>query len=109
MTALARASRSTELSLVGMAVIWGVNFSVMKYGTQAMVPNVYNALRMGIACVILLVLAYAQRGLRPSAPSLTPATPALPRRSRGARRARPSGSPAAPAGVHVSVRRRRAR
>lgn len=67
MTALARASRSTELSLVGMAVIWGVNFSVMKYGTQAMVPNVYNALRMGIACVILLVLAYAQRGIRPSA------------------------------------------
>lgn len=67
MTAHARASRSTELSLVGMAVIWGVNFSVMKYGTQAMVPTVYNALRMGIACVILLMLAYAQKGLRPSA------------------------------------------
>lgn len=67
MTAHARASRSTELSLVGMAVIWGVNFSVMKYGTQVMVPTVYNALRMGIACVILLTLAYAQKGLRPSA------------------------------------------
>lgn len=66
MTVLARTSRSTELSLVGMAVIWGVNFSVMKYGTQAMVPNVYNALRMGIACVILLVMAYSQRGIRPS-------------------------------------------
>ena len=37
MTALARASRSTELSLVAMAFIWGVNFSVMKYGTQQMV------------------------------------------------------------------------
>jgi hypothetical protein len=29
MTALPRAARATELSLVGMAVIWGVNFSVM--------------------------------------------------------------------------------
>ncbi|MBA3854981.1 MAG: EamA family transporter [Gemmatimonas sp.] len=67
MTAHSRASRSTELSLVGMAVIWGVNFSVMKYGTQVMVPTVYNALRMGIACVILLAVAYAQQGLRPSA------------------------------------------
>ncbi len=66
MTALARPSRSVELSLVGMAVIWGVNFSVMKYGTQAMVPIAYNALRMGIACVILLVIAYARPGLRPS-------------------------------------------
>lgn len=66
MTAHARASHATELSLVGMAVIWGVNFSVMKYGTQAMVPTVYNALRMGIACVILFTIAYTQHGLRPS-------------------------------------------
>ncbi len=49
-----------------MAVIWGVNFSVMKYGTQAMVPIAYNALRMGLACVILLAIAYARPGLRPT-------------------------------------------
>ncbi len=66
MTALQRASRATELSLVGMAVIWGVNFSVMKYGTQVMAPVTYNFLRMAIACVILLALAYARPGLRPS-------------------------------------------
>lgn len=66
MTAHARAIRATELGLVTMAVIWGVNFSVMKYGTQVMVPTAYNALRMGIACVILLTLAHARPGLRPS-------------------------------------------
>jgi drug/metabolite transporter (DMT)-like permease len=66
MTALPRASRATELSLVGMAVIWGVNFSVMKYGTQNMSPVAYNFLRMSLACVILLAIAYARPGLRPS-------------------------------------------
>jgi drug/metabolite transporter (DMT)-like permease len=66
MTALPRAARATELSLVGMAVIWGVNFSVMKYGTQNMAPAAYNFLRMGIACVILFAMAYARPGLRPS-------------------------------------------
>ena len=66
MTALARPSRSVELSLVGMAVIWGVNFSVMKYGTQQMAPIAFNTLRMSIACVILLAIAYARPGLRPS-------------------------------------------
>lgn len=66
MTAHSRAARSTELALVGMAVIWGVNFSVMKYGTQMMTPVTYNALRMLIACVILLAIAYARPGLRPN-------------------------------------------
>ena len=66
MTALPRASHSVELSLVGMAVIWGVNFSVMKYGTQQMAPIAFNTLRMSIACVILLAIAYARPGLRPS-------------------------------------------
>jgi drug/metabolite transporter (DMT)-like permease len=66
MTAISRASRATELSLVGMAVIWGVNFSVMKYGTQVLAPVTYNFLRMGMACVILLAMAYARPGLRPT-------------------------------------------
>ena len=66
MTALPRASRAIELSLVVMAVIWGINFSVMKYGTQVLAPVTYNFLRMGIACVILLTMAYARPGLRPT-------------------------------------------
>ncbi len=66
MTALPRASRAIELSLIGMAAIWGVNFSVMKYGTQNMTPVAYNFLRMSIACVILMAIAYGRPGLRPS-------------------------------------------
>lgn len=49
--------RATEAALVGMAVIWGVNFSVVKYGTQVMEPLAYNAVRMSLGCVVLMALA----------------------------------------------------
>ena len=48
---------TTELLLVVMAILWGVNFSVVKYGTQVMEPLAYNALRMTLACIILLAVA----------------------------------------------------
>lgn len=54
----------TEMSLVLMAVIWGVNFSVVKYGTQVMEPLAYNALRMSIGCAVLLALAFWRPGKR---------------------------------------------
>ena len=60
------ASLSTELSLVVMAIIWGVNFSVVKYGTQVMEPLAYNALRMSLACVVLMTLALFRPGTRAS-------------------------------------------
>src|SRR5687768_13137468 len=53
---------TTELLLVVMAIIWGVNFSVVKYGTQVMEPLAYNALRMTLACVILLAVAHLRPG-----------------------------------------------
>ena len=59
-------SHATELGLVGMAVIWGVNFSVVKYGTQVMAPLAYNVLRMGLGCVVLLALATLRRGPKPT-------------------------------------------
>lgn len=58
------ASRTTELLLVVMAVIWGVNFSVVKYGTQVMEPLAYNALRMSIGCAVLMVFALWRPGMR---------------------------------------------
>lgn len=58
----ARSRHLTELALVAMAFIWGVNFSIMKYGTQAFEPLAFNALRMSIACVVLLGIAYARPG-----------------------------------------------
>ena len=57
----------TELSLVFMAVIWGVNFSVVKYGTQVMEPLAYNALRMSLGCAVLLALAAWRPGSRVNA------------------------------------------
>lgn len=59
------ASHAIELSLVLMAVIWGVNFSVVKYGTQVMEPLAYNALRMSLGCAVLLALAFWRPGKRP--------------------------------------------
>lgn len=56
------ATRSTELALVAMAVIWGVNFSVVKYATQVMEPLAYNALRMTLGCLVLFAIAYARPG-----------------------------------------------
>lgn len=61
---MAHASRATELSLVAMAVIWGVNFPVMKYGATVLSPLVYNSLRMLLACAILLTIASARPSRR---------------------------------------------
>jgi len=51
----------TELSLVAMALIWGVNFSVVKFGTGLVDPLAYNGLRVAIAAAVLAVIAVAGR------------------------------------------------
>lgn len=58
----ARSHHKTELLLVAMAAIWGVNFSVVKFGTQVMPPLAFNALRMTIGCAVLLGVSYARPG-----------------------------------------------
>ena len=50
----------TEVALFAMAVIWGVNFSVVKFGTRFIQPLAFNGLRVGIATAVLLALALAQ-------------------------------------------------
>ena len=49
-----------------MAVIWGVNFSVVKFGTRFIPPLAFNGLRVGIATAVLLALALAQWRFLPS-------------------------------------------
>jgi drug/metabolite transporter (DMT)-like permease len=56
----------TDLSLVAMALIWGVNFSVVKFGTSLVDPLAYNGLRVAIAAVVLVVVALLRRGPWPS-------------------------------------------
>lgn len=43
----------TEAGLVAMAVIWGVNYSVVKYGTTLVEPLAYNGVRLAIAALVL--------------------------------------------------------
>jgi drug/metabolite transporter (DMT)-like permease len=47
----------TELGLLLMALIWGLNFTVLKYGTTVLEPIAYNAIRMSVGTVALLTLA----------------------------------------------------
>ena len=56
----------TDLGLLGMATIWGVNYSVVKYGATLLGPLAYNGFRLTIASIALLVVARAMREPMPS-------------------------------------------
>jgi drug/metabolite transporter (DMT)-like permease len=51
----------TDASLVLMAIIWGVNFSVVKYGATQMSPLVFNSGRVLLAAAALSLLAFVPR------------------------------------------------
>lgn len=56
----------TEAGLVAMALIWGFNFAVLKFGTTQLEPIAYNAVRMTVGTALLLALA-CSRAPMPSA------------------------------------------
>jgi drug/metabolite transporter (DMT)-like permease len=58
---------STDAMLLLMATIWGVNFSVMKFGAAAFNPVAFNALRVVLAALALAAIAFAPKARRPSA------------------------------------------
>lgn len=58
---MSRAITRTDALLFSMAVIWGVNYSVVKRGAQLFPPLAFNALRVAVAGMVLLALA-AMRG-----------------------------------------------
>jgi drug/metabolite transporter (DMT)-like permease len=45
---------STDLMLIAMAAIWGVNYSVIKYTTVIFTPLVFNGLRIPLAAAVQL-------------------------------------------------------
>jgi drug/metabolite transporter (DMT)-like permease len=53
----------TDVLLVAMALIWGVNASVMKFAVMRMPPLVFNAARLGLASIALVILAFGVRNL----------------------------------------------
>jgi len=56
----------TDLSLVLMTLIWGVNFSVVKYGTGLIDPLAYNAVRVALAAASLVLVVMLSGGGWPS-------------------------------------------
>ena len=51
----------TEGLLVLMSIIWGMNFAVMKYGTDVLEPFAYNGVRLAVGSVAMLVILGARR------------------------------------------------
>jgi drug/metabolite transporter (DMT)-like permease len=54
-----------EVALLFMSLIWGVNYSVVKFGTGIMPPLAYNGVRIAFAAVALTVIAVAWGGVMP--------------------------------------------
>lgn len=55
-----------ELAVIGMALIWGVNYSVIKYGTGIVPALAYNAVRVSFGAACLLAIALLWGGTAPS-------------------------------------------
>jgi drug/metabolite transporter (DMT)-like permease len=55
---------STDLGLLLMAGIWGVNFTVVKAGIAVMPAEAFNGLRVLLAAVVLLAVAFVVAGRR---------------------------------------------
>src|SRR6266566_4121604 len=53
----------TDVLLFAMAVIWGVNFVVVKYATHIFNPVAFTGLRVGIAAVFLVLVALVRGGI----------------------------------------------
>lgn len=50
----------TDILLFMMAVIWGINFVVVKYATQVFSPVAFTGLRVGTAALFLVLVALAR-------------------------------------------------
>jgi len=56
----------TDVLLILMALIWGVNFSVVKYATQVMTPLAFTGVRVGLAAVVLMAIVALRNRKWPS-------------------------------------------
>jgi drug/metabolite transporter (DMT)-like permease len=56
----------TEVTLVLMALIWGVNFVVIKFATSVLPIVAFNAVRVTLAAVALTIAAFISRGPWPT-------------------------------------------
>jgi len=56
----------TDLLMVLMVAIWGFNFPVVKYATRIVPPLAFNAVRIALAAIVLLVFAALTVRARPT-------------------------------------------
>lgn len=54
-----------EIAVVVMALIWGVNYSVIKFGTSVVPPLAYNGVRVALAALAMLAIALIWGGTAP--------------------------------------------
>src|SRR5437764_15017622 len=50
----------TDVLLLAMAAIWGINFVVVKYATHIFSPVAFTGLRVGTAAIFLLIAAFGR-------------------------------------------------
>ncbi|MCA9062929.1 MAG: DMT family transporter [Planctomycetaceae bacterium] len=57
-----------DLSLFGVAFIWGINIPVMKNGLDQLDRFSFNAIRLAVSALVLVLIAWVERrgGVRPS-------------------------------------------
>lgn len=55
---------STDLMMIAVAVIWGANFTVVKYGTSVLAPLAFNSVRVALAALALALIAVVRGGPR---------------------------------------------
>jgi drug/metabolite transporter (DMT)-like permease len=60
----------TDLGLLLMATIWGINYSVVKFGMRFLTPLAYNGLRIVLAASALWAIWLALRGVEAPAPAV---------------------------------------
>jgi drug/metabolite transporter (DMT)-like permease len=60
-----RGFTATDFMLFMMATIWAVNFSVVKFATGVFTPLAFTGLRVGMAAVVLVVIAVASNSAWP--------------------------------------------
>jgi drug/metabolite transporter (DMT)-like permease len=56
----------TDLLLLVMALLWGVNYSVAKFGTQVLAPLAFNSARITLAVVVLWSIVLLRHEALPS-------------------------------------------
>jgi drug/metabolite transporter (DMT)-like permease len=57
----ARRWSSNDLLILGVVLIWGINFSVIKVTLRSMSPMAFNGLRFGLATIVMLIILRCRR------------------------------------------------